>query len=181
MSFSDLEEESGRDGGDTLAASRQSQTVSRRRRERNRCAERGAEDLFGLLSSSRDLGALADRLHRYVADAPASSAYALGSLAEEVDAGSVGPLGLAAAEVAADVAKPGSAENCVDDGVCHAVSVGVTFESGFLVWPLKAGQPQGASGYELVNVGANADPRRCHRLIMPYAKRVAEVRAMMDR
>lgn len=61
-----------------------------------------------------------------------------------------------------------------------AVPVGVSFKPGFFTWPLEPGEPQRAAGYELVDVGTDADARGAHTSIMPYAKRGVDDRAMMD-
>ena len=103
-----------------------------------------------------------------------------GRLTEEVDACGVGPLRLAAAEVAADVAEPRGAEHGVNHRVSRTVAVGVSLEACFSVRPLEPGEPEGTSGHEAVYVGTDADPRRCHRSIMPYVKQALDVRAMMD-
>lgn len=80
----------------------------------------------------------------------------------------------------ADVAESGSAEHSIDDGMGDAITVRMTLQTGNFVGPLESGQPHRPPLDQTVHVGADADPRRCHRSIMPYVRRYVDGRAMME-
>ena len=130
---------------------------------------------MGLLATAADPRAVADGLHSDVADLKTGVTNAASRLAEEIQARSAGPGRIGHAKVAPNVTEAGGAQQSIDHGVGDCVTVGMALESIDFIGPFETGQPQGPSGNEAVDIGADAyaGTRRCHGLIMPYEEKAA--------
>ena len=97
----------------------ETEAVRRRRRDADRGAERIAEHALRLIAARADLGAVADDLHRRVADPPACRAGAPRARRGRRPRGRR-PTRAPRAEQPADVAQPGCREDRIGEGVGDA-------------------------------------------------------------
>src|SRR4051794_31630601 len=96
-------EERGGDGGHSLAAAGESESVGGGRRDGDRSSDRARQQLLRLTATGREAWSVADQLHGDVADLEACRADPDGGLGQEGDPARSAPLRTVGAVVAAEI------------------------------------------------------------------------------
>jgi hypothetical protein len=153
-------DECGRDGGKSLSAPREAETVSRRGRKADAGPAGVAEYPLRLGSAWCDLRSLPDELHSDIADLSSRQVEPSYGLSQERDPSRAGPRGIGGTELAAEIAKPCGRQQGVADRVGDDVAVGMADETPCLVGPQKPGEPERATVRQGMDIDTYADALR---------------------